>query len=320
MKTAFDAFSRDINYGEKLLVSNHVLYVESRNTFFLVRFFRWIRGQYSHTKIHRNIRIIANNALNHPNDYRKDQWKKLQNNIYYVYNNYTKDNFRAHTLNTIRKVDAQIDQIRQQKPAQEPPVYGAPPKAHKYGAPPKGYKGEDFGPDVIPNYNPADFDREEELAAPVVYIAAPVVVEQPNEMKPLEPATPEELTNGPEGQTLAKRWAMVLEEEEDFEDLEDILFESEPIASKIAEPNTLINWVLATKSTKTNKEKIEKGKTVDMLAELLKALGIETPRACMEKNIEPTLKSFEKYFALNRKCICEQLIDLDYLVEAYLTD
>lgn len=301
MKVVFNALARDINPGEKLLVSNNTLYVESRNTFFLVRFFRWIRGQYNQTNIHTKICNIANNALNNPNAYSKNQWEKLQKNLDHVYDNYTQANFRFITYEVIRRVAAQMVQFMnpapQQKPAEEP---------YAYGAPPKGYKIEDYGPDVIPGYNKADFDRAQEPAAPpVVVVLEPAPVEVEDEVE-----IDEELKG---------RWFEALEEDEGCESEPLNQFIDGPFASHLSTPQGILKWAfpevkIELKKYDPNKDEKEPATAV-VIADILNALKIQTPEACMKLGLEPTLDAFAVYFAENEDKLVEAINKLAFIAK-----
>lgn len=289
MDIRFDPKNSKLYAGERLRYTKNDLFKETMKPFFLIRFFRWIRGQYNHTTIHDKINRIALNMLSYPEQSTLPEWQQFKQNFQIINRDYRNtDNRRFSELLYYRITNKLYDIMH--RPAAQAQAPADPTTPNEKAKPSPGL-GRDYIMDDNGNY----------------YFMNRAANDQKVEINP----------------DLKQRWhdaILLADADEDEEEITplDEGWEDQPINSEgpfveiLSTPKGLIELV-APPMTYKIKKKATEGNTVATISELLKALGISTPKACMQNGIEPKLDSLKEYFKKNEASFIETLKKLGYI-------
>lgn len=269
MDIRFDPKNSVLYAGERLRYNKDGFYKETVKPFFLIRFFRWIRGQYSHRLIHHKINQIAVNMLTFPEKSSINEWRQFKRNFEIISREYRNPTQRHYSNDLYQRINNKIIELWRFEPA---------PQAKKNHEKP-----------VMAN-EPTLTDNEQTTAI---------------------------------NTELKKRWhdaILLADADEDEEEITplDEGWEDQPLNSEgpfveiLSTPEGLLELVIPTGKYKI-KKKAKEGNTVETISELLKALSIPTPKACMQNKIEPTLESMKDYFKNNEATFLKALKGLGYI-------
>lgn len=309
MDIQFDPKFDNLHPTDRVRIRNNQLHIETSKPFFLVRFIRWIRGDYNQQAITSKIRQIALGMLNKPAESSLFEWKSFKKNCKKLIPN-------TNLLADISKKYRELKNPPPPPPPPAPPVFKAPARnpaeANLWRAPARNpaeanqwrafgrphvqvapvKADEDYAPYDPAAYGdpalPTDYDPAQYEVQPQVDVA---------HQEPVQDAAPAEDVKDVEiDAELKQRWFDALDEDEECEDLPLNSFMDGPFAEVLSTPKGIIEWVCPSMKGKIDEKRTEEGKTSETIDTLLKAIGIETPKACMQLNLEPTLESFQAYF------------------------
>lgn len=291
---------------DRVRIRHNQLYIETTKPFFLVRLIRWMRGDYNKLSIGAKIVQIARQMLANPANTPIKQWNNFKINCDQLIPNYA---LRA-------KISQKYNELINPAPApqEQPQPVNNPPRRQWYDYNPQPVKVEDEFPDYDPNAfgdpaAPADYDPAQYEDQPQADVA----------QEPVQGAAPaDEVKEVEVDADLKQRWhdaILKADQDDDDDDLTplDEGWENQPLNSEgpfvevLSTPKGIIEWVCPSMKGKIDENRTDEGKTSETISTLLKAIGIQTPKACMQLNLEPTVESFQAYFESKESILIETL-------------
>jgi hypothetical protein len=306
MDLRFNPKTDQLQPMDRVRIRRNQLFIETSKPFFLVRFIRWIRGDYNQLEIGAKINRIAREMLNKPEVASLEQWSIFKRNCDKLIPNYT-----------LRfKIAQKYNELINPAPAPQPqpqPVNN-PPRRQWYDYNPQPVKVEPVKvEDEFPAYDPHAFGGD--VVPPEQNADNAPQVDAPQE--PVQDAAPADEDKKVEiDAELKQRWYdAILKSDEDEDDLMPLdegwehhaLNTEGPFVGVLSTPKGIIEWVCPSMKGKIDEDRTNEGKTSKTITTLLEAIGIQTPQACMQKNLEPTKESFDAYFEKNQRELIEAL-------------